>query len=149
MTTKLKGAAGGSILLWLTQWPQERRDLTLSALYTIAALTICVTGQVSLKVCISIRWLWKGVHAKIKCSAIKWGKEVAAFSTLKKQQPMYIFRLSFYPSVSVIAECLHWMECMAWGESARHNRLIEGFPRNLETQGKTLPTKANPACGAT
>lgn len=35
--------------------------------------------------CISIRWLWKGVYAKVKCSAIKRVKGVAAFSTLKRK----------------------------------------------------------------
>lgn len=124
---------------WHGEHREERQDLTLSALYTIAALTICLTVQVSLKVCISLRWLWKGVYAKVKCSAIKWGKEVAAFSTFKKNHT------HIYTSLVFLSKCQRdrWVFVVEWnswhGErDARHNRLIEGFPRNFETQGKTF-----------
>lgn len=74
---------------WQSEHRGKRQDLTLSALSTIAACTVCLTMQVRVKVCISIWWVWKGVYAKVKCSAIKRGKEVAAFSTLKRKPHKY------------------------------------------------------------
>lgn len=91
---------------WHSEHREEWRDLTLSVLYTIAALTICLAVQVSLQVCISIRWLWKGVYAKVKCSAIKSKRGGSIFCFKKGTTPTYILCLSFYPSANVIGQCL-------------------------------------------